>query len=570
MLLCLVGCTVVPTAGGKARPTDDNKADRALYDYFYMEGEKQNALGHFDAAWALLSEAARIYPQGLEARYSLSKMYLMLNRVDTAVAMLKSVADSDTTHFWYNLGYANMVIRMQQYDEAERVFMRLLRNHPDHPELYNSLASVYAYKEQYDKALACYDSLETYMGNSPELVGNRIGLYDMLGDTVTAIAMAEELVQQHTDNIYYALYLSDVYRHYGLNDKMLPLLELAQREAPEEPLVYSQLAAYYLAEKDTVAFYQEYDKLLTNENITCEAKMSALESFVEDTETFVSDSVLVGYYGKLVELYPYEQAPRSNYALLLVYTQKLDEACEQFTIIAEQSDKDGSMWEQVMTICIDLKKYTEAIEAGHKAIAAGRKECSTYLYLSNAMVINQQYDEAEKYIHIAIDSICGDNNRQERSYFYGMLGDIYSEKEMLEQCYQYYDSALVYNGNNALVLNNYAYHLACNNGDLLKAETMSNKSMSIDTENATYIDTYAWVLFKMNSYTLARIYIEKAIGKLAPDEEGSAEYYEHYGDILIMLGEADKAVEQWTKALELAPERVVLKKKIEQKQYIEE
>ena len=151
-----------------------------------------------------------------------------------------------------------------------------------------------------------------------------------------------------------------------------------------------------------------------------------------------------------------------------------------------------------------------------------------------------------------------------------MLGDIYSEKEMLEQCYQYYDSALVYNGNNALVLNNYAYHLACNNGDLLKAETMSNKSMSIDTENATYIDTYAWVLFKMNSYTLARIYIEKAIGKLAPDEEGSAEYYEHYGDILIMLGEADKAVEQWTKALELAPERVVLKKKIEQKQYIEE
>jgi predicted negative regulator of RcsB-dependent stress response len=74
----------------------------------------------------------------------------------------------------------------------------------------------------------------------------------------------------------------------------------------------------------------------------------------------------------------------------------------------------------------------------------------------------------------------------------------------------------------------------------------------------------------MNSYTLARIYIEKAIDKLSNEESSSAEYYEHYGDILIMLGETDKAVEQWEKALKLAPERTILKQKIEQKQYIEE
>ena len=72
----------------------------------------------------------------------------------------------------------------------------------------------------------------------------------------------------------------------------------------------------------------------------------------------------------------------------------------------------------------------------------------------------------------------------------------------------------------------------------------------------------------MNSYTLARIYIEKAI-EIAAKEDISSEYYEHYGDILIMLGETDKAIEQWQKALELDPSLEIVKKKIELKQYIE-
>jgi tetratricopeptide (TPR) repeat protein len=105
---------------------------------------------------------------------------------------------------------------------------------------------------------------------------------------------------------------------------------------------------------------------------------------------------------------------------------------------------------------------------------------------------------------------------------------------------------------------------------LLKAETMSNKSLSLDPDNTTFIDTYAWVLFKMRSYSLARIYMEKALDKLSPEEEGAAEYYEHYGDILSMLGETDKAIEQWKKALELAPERTIIEQKITQKQYLEE
>ncbi|MBR2378184.1 MAG: tetratricopeptide repeat protein, partial [Bacteroidaceae bacterium] len=137
ILFCIIGGMVMHAIGGKQPRSGE--ADVALYNYFYMEGEKQHALGNFDAAMALLTEASRIHPEGLAAQYSLAKLYMMTNRVDTATQMLKRVADSDTTHFWFNLGYANTAIHAQQYDEARRIFKRLIANHPDHPELYNSL-----------------------------------------------------------------------------------------------------------------------------------------------------------------------------------------------------------------------------------------------------------------------------------------------------------------------------------------------------------------------------------------------------------------------------------------------
>ena len=54
-------------------------------------------------------------------------------------------------------------------------------------------------------------------------------------------------------------------------------------------------------------------------------------------------------------------------------------------------------------------------------------------------------------------------------------------------------------------------------------------------------------------------------------EEPSAELFEHYGDILFMLGEVDEAVEYWQKALDAGSESAeLLQEKIKEKKYIEQ
>lgn len=568
ILLCLIIGSCIIAAGSSKKSHHDDAVQSAMYNYYYMEGEKQMTLGHYDAALALASEAHRIDPEALAAQYSLAKIFLMLGQVDTAAHLLQHITEQDTIQYWYNISYGNIMLHTGRNDEAERVLKRIIRNHPDRPDVYYALANVYINTKEHDKVLACYDSIENYMGNSPELMGLRIEMYDAKGDTATAIAMAEELIEKRPSDIYYLLYLCDVYRHYQRNEQMLPLLERAAAINPDEPLVYTQKASYYLLNGDSASYHNEYDRLLNNENISYEDKLAVLDMYIKEMPAHTPDSILIHPYKRLTELYPYEHTPRNKYAAVLIHLKQYDEACRQLKILAEQSDEGGLLWEQLMTLCIELHQYVDAIEAGRRAIEAGRREGMTYLYLSNALLIVGENDAAEKYILYGLEA-CNDNNTLEKSYLYGMLGDLYSQEDMHQECYQCYDSALVYNPNNRMVLNNYAYKLACSGGDLVKAESMSGKAMQGEPDNATFIDTYAWILFKMNSYSLARIYIEKAIEK-AGEEEISSEYYEHYGDILIMQGETDKAIEQWNKALELDPTLERVKKKIELKQYIEE
>lgn len=140
----------------------------------------------------------------------------------------------------------------------------------------------------------------------------------------------------------------------------------------------------------------------------------------------------------------------------------------------------------------------------------------------------------------------------------------------MKEAYAAYDSALVYNPAHIGALNNYAYYLSVERRDLDKAEEMSYKTVKAEPGNATYLDTYAWILFEKGKYTEARIYIDDAIKNTKPEEE-SGVVYEHCGDIYYMTGDVDKALEYWKKADAFGDsESKTLKQKIEKKKYIAE
>ena len=90
--------------------------------------------------------------------------------------------------------------------------------------------------------------------------------------------------------------------------------------------------------------------------------------------------------------------------------------------------------------------------------------------------------------------------------------------------------------NNVQVLNNYAYYLSLREENLERAEEMSKKTIEMFPEEANYLDTYAWILYKMKKYEQAKSWMQKAI-----DISESKTCYSHMAEILKELGQKEES-----------------------------
>ena len=219
-----------------------------------------------------------------------------------------------------------------------------------------------------------------------------------------------------------------------------------------------------------------------------------------------------------------------------------------------------------MVINIMDENYPKAIEAAEKALALNPDSLDLYRYIAPAYYQMKEYDRAIATYDRAL-SIIDSTDVDLYSDLVGGKGDVYSAMGDSVRAVECYEQALkIYPGNTG-ILNNYAYYLAQKGQNLDRAERMSAITVKSAPDNATFLDTYAWVFFKKKDYKMALFYIESAVAKT---EEPSAEVLEHYGDILFLDGQTDKAVEQWQKALELDDDNELLMRKFNDQTYYEE
>jgi tetratricopeptide (TPR) repeat protein len=95
--------------------------------------------------------------------------------------------------------------------------------------------------------------------------------------------------------------------------------------------------------------------------------------------------------------------------------------------------------------------------------------------------------------------------------------------------------------------------------ELEKAEKMSHITILAEPDNPTYLDTYAWILYKAGKQELALEYIEKAVRSGGGDDP---DILEHYGDILYALEKKEEAEKYWKKAMDAGSESKELEEKI--------
>ena len=539
------------------------------YDYFFLEAMRLKEKKDYASAFGLLQHCLDIHPNAASALYEVSQYYMFLRQVPQGQEALEKAVANAPDNYWYSQGLASLYQQQNELDKAVTLLEQMVVRFPAKQDPLFNLLDLYGRQEKYDEVISTLNRLEKRMGKNEQLSMEKFRIYLQMKDDKKAFQEIESLVQEYPMDMRYQVILGDVYLQNGKKQEAYDVYQKVLAAEPDNPMAIFSMASYYKQTGQEELYQQQLDTLLLNKKVTPDTKVGVMRQMIVENEQADKDSTqIIALFDRIMKQ---EQDDPQIPMLYAQYLLSKNMEAESVPVLEQVVDLDPTNnAARMMLIGAAVKKedYKQIIKVCEPGIEATPDALEFYYYLAVAYNQAEKPDSVISICKRALEHKTADGKKEIVSEFYSILGDMYHTQKQMKEAYAAYASALVYNPSNIGALNNYAYYLSVERRDLDKAEEMSYKTVKAEPNNATYLDTYAWILFEKGNYAEARIYIDNAMKSEGGDK--SDVIVEHCGDIYYMTGDVDGALTYWKKALEMGSESKTLKQKIEKKKYIAE
>jgi len=544
-------------------------------EYYFTEGEKQYILEDYAKAVTNFRSSIQLAPKNDVAYFKLAQIYNTTNQLDAAKQSILRALELNNNNSYYYLLAADIFTNANNLKEATKYYEQLISKIPGEEHTFFQLGAIYLYLQDYENALYTYQRAEDYFGINEQASVQKQKIYLKQNQVDKAIKEGQKLINEFPNNPKYVVMLAEVLSANGYEKEAIILIETLLASTPDVPDTRLLLADLYRRNKELDKFEKELSLAFGIPEIAINVKIKAVMKYMAFLPDTRLEKILPPLCDTLVKVHPNDY----NGFLLQgdVYSTFLEKqlvAPENTKTYQEKSiagyakyvqfdESNFNVWQNLLNLELQQNNFDSVIVHGEQALEVFPNQIWLYLVNGVAHLSAEQWKEAIFYFEEGVKRAA--TNNQMLSLFYGYLGDSYYKIGNYNKSDGYYDKALLINPNNELILNNYSYYLSLRGQNLEKANEMSLKLMRINSENLAYLDTYAWVQFKLGNYTEAKRVIEKVIEA----NSANAENYDHYGDILYKLGEVEKAKVQWIKAKELDGTTKNIDKKIEQGKIIQ-
>ncbi|MBE6288152.1 MAG: tetratricopeptide repeat protein [Mediterranea massiliensis] len=567
--------TISPQSNSKAILVEEvsipqlSVEEQQRYNYYFLEAIRLKMKDEYDAAFELLQHCLEINPYAASALYEVAQYHLYLKQQSQGISALEKAVSYAPENFWYSQALVNLYQQQQQPEKAIKVLLSMRQRFPNKLEPVYNLMDLYTRIQRYDEVINILNHLEERMGKSEQLSMEKFRIFTQMNDEKKSLQEIENLVKEYPKELRYRVLLGDIYLQRQNFDEAYKNYQEVLENEPDNALALYSMANYYEATEQKELYEQQLDTLLLNKKVPSDTKLNVMTRFVIQNESSGRDSTrIITLFDRILEQEPDDAALPTLYAQYLLSKGMNDKALPILNMILDIEPANTAARMTLLNEAIKKENYQEIHRLCDAGIAANPEVMEFYFYLAIAYNHDEKTEETLEVIKQAITQITPETSKELVSDFYTIMGDAYHTKNMNTEAYQAYDKALEYNPDNIGALNNYAYYLSLEKRDLDKAEEMSYKTVKAEPTNATYLDTYAWILFEKGNYAEARIYIDEAM----KSEEGNQSdvIVEHCGDIYFKTGDLESALKYWKQSLELGNQSKILKKKIETKTYIPE
>ena len=551
-----------PVREGDEIEQQDNRNE---FQYLFVEGLKQKMLGNPQEAVKMFSGCLEIDPNSAAAMFELANIHASNNDFTSAMLLLEKAMSINPDNKWYKLMLARIYQQTKKFSEAVSIYNGLINQEPDNLDYLYMKALLLSGAGRVDEAIDAYRKIEEKVGLNEQISVSLQQLLVDAGRIKEAYAEIQKLIDSAPGEPQYYGLMADLYLSQGDKKNALRYYEKILELDPDNGFVHFSLANFYEESGDLDKSFEHTKKGFKSFEIDFDTK---LQLYLMLSSNMNSPGLSNIQLSELIDilLLTHPDEPRVNVinAEFLIRENRLEEARKQLKNALEKGNTDYLIWERILIISNDLQDWSALYDDSNEALYLFPNQPQVYFLNGVACLQLEKFEETldicEEGLNYVID------NPSLRGQFLLLQGEANHKLGDTEVAFSLFDKAIELDPDNHIALNNYAYYLSLIGSNLDKAERMSGKVIELYPNNATYLDTHAWVLFKKKNYQLAKFYMESAIKNGGED---NPVLLEHYGDILIMLNKKSEAKEYWLKAKEKGSDSTLLDRKISDLKYYE-
>lgn len=539
-------------------------------DMFFLEGHRQLLQGNNSDAFELFRHTLAIDPHHAPALEQMANYWHILRNDSMAVVYLQQAVNEDPDNLWYKESLVDMYVNNNKADEAIDLLEKILDEHPNKTDIMGMLLQLYKYKNDFTNVIKVLNRLELKEGKSEQLSMEKFRTFVQMKDEKSAFKEMSELAEEYPNDLRYKVLVGDLYMDEGKYDEALKAYKEAEADDPQNVFLMGSYLNYYSRTGQDSLYQQQIKEICTNPKLDSDTRLKFINSLImqnlqneEDTthimETFDKVLAMPQTDNQLTDLCV-------RYMIAVNAPQaRVKPVLNQMLTIDPESTLARS---QLLSYAVEANDTAEIIRVCEPAVDYSVDDPVFYYYLGIAYFQQDKAQQAVDCFKKGFAHVKDDSNLQLVTNMYALMGDCYHKLGNMKLAYEAYDSCLLYRPDEALVLNNYAYYLSLEEKQLSKAEEMSRRSLQKESENPTYIDTYAWILFKQKRYAEAKEQIDKALTLMGDSiTSDDATVVEHAGDIYAKNKLMDQAMKYWLQSQQLGNGSALLLKKIKNGKY---
>lgn len=561
LILFLLTLSVTSADAQRRRKKKEKKPgyedERKITELFF-DASKQKMLGNYEEAAALYHDCIKIDPKNAAAYYELASLLTANQKLEESLPFALRALELDPNNQWYALFAAEIQLGLNDFLSASKIYERLAKENPDQVDFQYELATTYLYLNKLEDAIKAYNKIEEVIGVNEEISVQKEKIYLQMDRLEDAVNELENLIQSFPGEQRYLGMLAEVYTANDLLDEAFGVYQRMIENDPNDPILHLNLAEFYKKKGEYDASFKELLIAFASTPLNIDSKIQVMMSYYSISD---GNQELTTQAYELLDLltqaHPTDAKAFAMKADFLLRDGKLKESRDAFYETVKLDSSRFMVWNQLINNSYELRDYSAMANDSKTALELFPNQ--GMLYLLNGIANNslENYTEAAEILEEG--EIYTRTDTYMNVQLLSVLADAYNNLKQFEESDEAFEKAITKDPNNALILNNYSYFLSLRAENLERAEELSKKSNLLQPRQASYQDTYAWILFQQQKYDKAKEWIEKAL------ENGGSQsgvIVEHYGDILSKLGKADEALDQWKSALELGDHSEDLEEKI--------